>query len=245
MIVLIELFFGQKLVSRSEEGDMKKEKRPIVIQHRCNTRQKLLDALEGSWVEVDLMITIDGYLVVGHPNSFRANRQTYSYLCEQFSECGDGERTDLITFGELVGIAREKNLHLVLDLKYEEMGAIVAQAIKDSDLVEEDVTVISWSQEDLMRVRRESNNIRTGWAFRGALIDPAGHADRLFCDVLITFGYYLTSSFLGEFEGVDEDDLQLWIVDVNGIDALRVALEANVSVVMSDNAELVRSLLPQ
>ena len=174
-------------------GGIMQETGPVVVAHRCNSLDKIrCKGKFTGWLEIDLMHTRDRKLVVGHPADFQAIHYMWDET-GRYNVHVDGALP--LSFIELAGIIREYDLQVFLDLKYENMGEMVAREIVRLGLVDR-VVVISWGQENLVAVNNVCKEIRTGWIFKGALIDPVGDLERLGCQFLITAAYYLTDGFL-------------------------------------------------
>ncbi len=201
--------------------------RPIVVAHRCNTRAKLLGVPEGSWVEVDLMLTADKILVIGHPIEHEVRHIMSSVLVDRWV---DDERP--IFFGELVQIVRERNLSLVLDLKHEGMGDIAARCILEEGLGDK-VVIIAWSQENLRAVKEFYHGARTCWCVKGALIDPAGDAERIGFNILAVGHFYLTPRFLIEMRKLEA--LKFCFFGVNDVDVLEIVVDAGADMILTDH----------
>ncbi|MFA6296689.1 MAG: hypothetical protein WC663_05015 [Patescibacteria group bacterium] len=163
---------------------------PELVVTRSNTKEKITNVLViGSPMfdsfEVDLMETKDGMLVVGHPSIFQARDYT---LIEARAQRG------ALTIDEMAEIVLMNNLHVFLDLKYEDMGELAASEIRRVGLQNHSV-LISWGQQNLVAVRRVDKELKTGWIFNGALEDPAGEMERLGCNYFVTCFYYMTTEF--------------------------------------------------
>lgn len=197
----------------SKQGEEGQEMQ--LVATRCNTRKRI-EEMAGvvKAIEVDLMMTQDGHLVVGHPVELQAKNYTLSSLRDFRLKVKNPElltpyileicSVGPMTFDKLMQLVIEKDLMLFLDLKYEEMGSLVAKellkyALTHQDRLRKKLVIISRSQENLVAVSDTSLDLKSGWIFDGALIDPKGDFVRLHNLYFVAPSYCLTPVFLQKF----------------------------------------------
>lgn len=206
-------------------------KNPQIVAIGCNTLAKIHDvARVVSCIEVDLMLTADKKLVVGHPSEFQAKELNLGDLESKYA-------IKPLIFSDLADLIKERNLFVFLDLKYEGMGRFVAMEIIRNSL-KNNVVLISWSQQNLADsvffVRR--NNLQTGLIIEGALHDPEYYLKILGCSFFVASHYCLSDIFLEKLSNlsgvklcvrkIENDDIALKMKR-NGADYLFISSDSN------------------
>lgn len=170
-------------------------KKPIIIAHKCNTKKAIEEALKyTSWIEVDVMITTDEQLVIGHPGG---GWQAIDWTLEQILDLYK-EKVEM-TFGEFAEFVLSKGKKIekiFLDLKYERMGQGIIGKVMDCGLLDK-VIIISRSQEDLESMSMQA--LKLGWIVDGSILDPYGVYNELGCQYFIMPWYAITEKVLEEF----------------------------------------------
>lgn len=198
-----------------------------LVATRCNTTERIDDMRRVvDAIEVDLMKTKDGKIVVGHPTEYQVKEYTF----ERFRNAIPGG----LTLDELIQISLREDLFVFLDLKYEEMGELVTRELLKHALVRREwlrdkVVVIARSQENLVALANASLDLKTGWIFEGALNDPRSDFDRLHCLYFIGCHYDLTPKFLEKFRAVS--GLKLCVRNIEGVSQIREMAQLGVDFV--------------
>ncbi|WP_416149904.1 glycerophosphodiester phosphodiesterase family protein [Salipaludibacillus sp. HK11] len=202
-------------------------------------------------VEIDVMITTDGVIVLHHDETLqrlagvpdRLEDMTYEEVAEVdigrlYSNEFIGET--IPTLNETLEMMSEENVNVIIDIKLNdidrrsEMAVGVVDSIEEHDM-EDTAYVQAFDNEILKKIRSGNSNIKIGQI----LFLSAGNLESLDVDFYTIRQTMLTERFI---ENAKEQDREVWVWTVNIPRNISAVLKYDIDGIITDYPERVQRM---
>lgn len=202
-----------------------------------NTRRAIRRAFEcgADAVEVDLRMSRDHHLVVIHDATLERTTNGSGKVCEQTLshlrrlDAGKGEQIPVLS--EVLLLAKELGIELVIELKEEGMEERVAREVKEAEM-ERGVIISSFYHQSLLTIREHAPELRTGIILSSLPIHPVQLA--LDARATIIFQKYprLNRAYVAE---ASSKGIEIYPWTINSREDLEIVRELGVKGIVTDN----------
>lgn len=259
LISVVALYFSVDIIMNGDSLRMSNLGGVTVTAHRgysAKAPENTLAAIQAAidegadYVEIDVRITADGYVVLMHDSSTKRTSdadlcvedETYDTLMQLdvgswFSEDFTGTR--ISTLEEAIELCKGQ-IYMNIELKTAngsgELEKAVAEIITKYNM-EDQCVVTSFNQTSLKKIKNENSNIRTGCIYT---IGYSNRTDYSSMDVLSIDSKYVSRSLVA---GAHEKGITVFVWTVNTRSEMRRMIACGVDSIITDNPVLLKQVL--
>jgi glycerophosphoryl diester phosphodiesterase len=224
---------------------------PLIVAHRAGNSYEAIEnavRLGADIIELDIRMTKDGVLVASHSPEIKINgyemyigEKTYNFLYQMIHS----EQNQLLKLYDILILARENNLKLLIDIKngpiefYPEINIKIARMICNCNM-QENVRLVSFDQNLIYELKKQhSFPIKAG-----VLVDKMENVgdiiERIGADLVETQNTFLTQEVVSEAHALGAEVVSWSTDDLNEIKRL---INLSIDLITTESPQLARKIL--